>query len=376
MAGKGALDALQPSALKVTRDLWKMRAATLMQRAATVKLQAASMLSVSGLKGLALKAMPLVITGFKAMSLAALVSPVGLTIAGIAAGALLIIKFWTPIKGFFAGVWDGIKDSLGPNTLSVFRELGTVFGWLGSLVKGLITPADSGAQTMHTFKAAGFALGKVFMWLMTPLTTLVESVSWATKKIASLLDKLDLLSRGKKMMKTMGSGIKAGKDWVVGSVKSVFGEVGDHLPKSDAKIGPLSRLTHSGVQLVKTVGEGVDKGAARLTEPLARVLAQASPEAHSFAQARAPHGSQLAAFLGQAAAPAPLQPLAQGAAGGGIHIDMRGMTIQAQTKEDAEAIGSALEARIRKVVEDLGRRRQAGRRGALHDGDGAQLGSL
>ena len=40
------------------------------------------------------------------------------------------------------------------------------------------------------------------------------------------------------------------------------------------------------------------------------------------------------------------------------------------------SIGEALEARIRKVMAEASRRGQAARRGVLHDGDGAGLGSL
>jgi len=42
--------------------------------------------------------------GFKAVSLFLVANPIGLTITGIALGAGLIIKYWKPIKSFFAGL--------------------------------------------------------------------------------------------------------------------------------------------------------------------------------------------------------------------------------------------------------------------------------
>jgi TP901 family phage tail tape measure protein len=60
-------------------------------------------------------------------------NPVGLVITGIALGALLIYRYWRPIQGFFAGVWDGLKSGLAP-VATVLRPaiaaLGTAFGKL------------------------------------------------------------------------------------------------------------------------------------------------------------------------------------------------------------------------------------------------------
>ena len=38
-------------------------------------------------------------------------NPIGLIITGIAAGAYLVYRYWTPIKGFFLGLWGGIKSA-------------------------------------------------------------------------------------------------------------------------------------------------------------------------------------------------------------------------------------------------------------------------
>lgn len=43
----------------------------------------------------------------------------------IAGAAFLIIKYWEPIKGFFAGVWDGIKS----NALGAWEILKSIFAW-------------------------------------------------------------------------------------------------------------------------------------------------------------------------------------------------------------------------------------------------------
>lgn len=40
-----------------------------------------------------------------------MMNPIGLTITAIAAGAFLIYKYWDPIKAFFGGLWDQIKQA-------------------------------------------------------------------------------------------------------------------------------------------------------------------------------------------------------------------------------------------------------------------------
>jgi len=67
-----------------------------------------------------------------AFNLVLISNPIGLIIAGIAllAGAVyLIYKNWAPIKKFFSGIWDGVKDTFS-------RFIGWVKGidWVGILV--------------------------------------------------------------------------------------------------------------------------------------------------------------------------------------------------------------------------------------------------
>lgn len=56
-------------------------------------------------------ALPAVAGGIRAIGMAAASNPIGLALAVIAGGAVLIWKNWEPIKGFFGGLWNGIKDA-------------------------------------------------------------------------------------------------------------------------------------------------------------------------------------------------------------------------------------------------------------------------
>lgn len=75
-----------------------------------------------GLWRVAAGAIPAVITAVKGMNLAFLMSPIGLIIGAIAAGAGLIIYYWKPISKFFGKLFAPV--------IAVFKN---VFGWVGTL---------------------------------------------------------------------------------------------------------------------------------------------------------------------------------------------------------------------------------------------------
>lgn len=56
-------------------------------------------------------------------------TPIGLFITAVAAGAFLIYKYWQPLKAFFTGFWEGLKVSLAP----IMPLLQNIFGMLGTL---------------------------------------------------------------------------------------------------------------------------------------------------------------------------------------------------------------------------------------------------
>lgn len=63
------------------------------------------------LKGPLLAALGLVKTAVIVLGRALLMNPIGLIVTGIAVGAFLIYRYWAPIKGFFLGLWGGIKSA-------------------------------------------------------------------------------------------------------------------------------------------------------------------------------------------------------------------------------------------------------------------------
>lgn len=60
-----------------------------------------------------------------------LLNPIGLLITGIAVAALLIYKYWGPIKGFFGRLWDAITERFNRFIKPIKAALSAVGEWFG-----------------------------------------------------------------------------------------------------------------------------------------------------------------------------------------------------------------------------------------------------
>jgi TP901 family phage tail tape measure protein len=93
-----------------------------------------------GLISLAGSAIPIVIGGLRALTVALMTNPIGLVIGGLAIAAGLIIANWDKVKSFFATIWEPVKP--------VWEAFAN---WIGNFWKIISTPFT--------------ALGKVFAFL-------------------------------------------------------------------------------------------------------------------------------------------------------------------------------------------------------------------
>lgn len=115
----------------------------------------------------AIRTLTMAVRGF---GLALAGTPVGWIVAGVAAIAvagLLIYKYWKPIKAFFIGIWDGLRETLSPtfkeiqNTLKplqpVFTAVGNACKQFGGWIANLIKPVNTAGKKSH---ALGITVGK------------------------------------------------------------------------------------------------------------------------------------------------------------------------------------------------------------------------
>ena len=234
---------------------------------------------------------------------ALLANPITWVVVAAVGAAVLIYKYWEPISGFFVKLWDTVKVSSGAAWEWIKGVWGSVTGWFGRLWTG----------------------------------------------VESFFSNLSLFDAGKAILTTLGEGIWGAGGWLLGQIESVFGQVRDLLPFSDANEGPLAGLTASGKSILGTLGEGVRQaGPQALQRPLARALGTATA------------GLALTLPVAAQAMPAatvsrsPLHQTAPANTGGarsidgGIHIQQ--LTIQQLPGEDARALAT-------RVLDEIERQR-------------------
>ncbi|HCR1964938.1 MULTISPECIES: phage tail tape measure protein [Enterobacter] len=123
--------------------------------------------------------------------------------AAIAAGALLIFKYWEPISAFFGGVMEGLSAAFAPLG-ELFSPLMTVFDAISEKVGGiwqwftdLISPIKATQETLDGCKNAGVifgqALGEALMAPLNLFNSLSGKASWLLEKLGLIKSESDNL---------------------------------------------------------------------------------------------------------------------------------------------------------------------------------------
>lgn len=257
-----------------------------------IKAFAGSLLTVARL------AIPAVITGLRALTIAMLFNPIGLIITGIAVGAALIVKFWKPISGFFKSLWGKVS---GPAT-AAFRILKTIFRWspVGLLVRGIGAGAKfiGGAfkSPLSLVKGIWSIFKTVMKW--SPLGLLVRGIGAGAKFIGQaftspLASVKGVWSHFKKMMSWSPVGLVV-RAWGVlpNAFKSVFVKVKDiaRLAMDALKgflAGPI-KLVEGLWKKIKGLGSKTKDVAGAAIAPLNPALKTAAVTAAASSQFIAP----------------------------------------------------------------------------------------
>ncbi|MBQ4852688.1 phage tail tape measure protein [Pseudoalteromonas sp. MMG012] len=150
----------------------------------------------TGLVTFATVTLPAVAVGIKAMGAALLTTPIGWAVMAIAAGAVLVYKYWQPIKAFMGGLWDGFVSAIKPLTSSL-TPVGKLLGWIGdglgtvfNWVSNLFTPVNMVSDELAGFASAGQTVGAVFGGLVNIVTTPFRAALWFIEKTLSAFGKL------------------------------------------------------------------------------------------------------------------------------------------------------------------------------------------
>jgi TP901 family phage tail tape measure protein len=95
---------------------------------------------------------------FRTVSMFLLANPIGVAIAAIAAAAYLIYRYWEPIKAFFQGLWQQVKDAFS-NGISGVAQLLMNWSPLGLLYQGITSALTAlGVAIPEQFRSLGSAM--------------------------------------------------------------------------------------------------------------------------------------------------------------------------------------------------------------------------
>ncbi|ERS88845.1 hypothetical protein [Halomonas sp. PBN3] len=141
--------------------------------------------------------LPIVTGAVKALGIAFAATPLGWVVAGITAiamSAALVIKYWKPIKAFFAGLGQGIRDGLSPLLTSlapalatikavlsplkpiwdgIASAMGTVWGW----VTKLLAPVESTSESLEAATNAGRLFGEALAGIINFIPNAIADFS-------------------------------------------------------------------------------------------------------------------------------------------------------------------------------------------------------
>lgn len=286
----------------------------------------------------------------KLVGRAMFMNPLGLAITALAGAALLIIKYWQPLKAFFVGFWQGLTQGLAPLSgmfSSVFGKLGgmleplrpvwdwlvgafaSVWGW----VSRLFGPFQATQESLHGATQAGQGFG---LWLAGLVVSVAELVG-------------KFFGFGADIVGGMINGIlsMAGALWdaVVGmadKIKNVF--------TSEVQIKSPSRVFMKyGAFISEGAANGISAGQAGVrAAALAMAGAAAAPVGAMDAGGAISSGPALAPRAGVSAPAAP---------------SSYAITIHAAPGMDAQAIARV----VRAEIENIERQKSSRGRSALHD---------
>lgn len=237
MARSGIMTAIGMTRLWIVTQYQSLTAA-IAARGGLLGLSKAFALSfVSGIKTAML--------AMRAFTVSLLTNPIGLIALVIGAAALLIIKYWSPIKGFFKGMWTGLKEGfkgLEPawnefkKYALVIRPFFEPLFALGRLIKALIGPVNDTGKAAENM---GVRFGKAIARILVSVLTLPG------KMLAAGMNIITSLTDG--MLKMINKPVQV--------IDKLAKRIRGFLPFSPAKEGALRDIHR--IRLVETIAEGI-----------------------------------------------------------------------------------------------------------------------
>ncbi|MDW5417449.1 phage tail tape measure protein [Iodobacter sp. CM08] len=194
----------------------------------------------------------------------ALTTPIGLILTGIALAALLIYKYWEPIKAFFTGLWQGFMEGIAPlkalfvqtftPLMAALQPLMPIWDWMVGAFKmawewvsKLFTPIQSTKESLDGASKSGSGFGKF-------LANIVVIVAEVLAAFISL--PIKIVTIGIQIVEGLWQGIAGKWDWLKGK----FFELAKMLPEPVQKALDIHSPSRVFAQIGRHTVAGLDQG--------------------------------------------------------------------------------------------------------------------
>lgn len=126
--------------------------------------------------------------------------PIALAVGTLAAGALVVRKYWEPIKAYLGGVFDGIRAAVGPAMTEIGAALaplkpvwdgianaiGKVWDWFGKLLAPINMTSAELEGAASAGRKFGVVIGMVISNGLRGFAALVRVIGWVIGKAAAI----------------------------------------------------------------------------------------------------------------------------------------------------------------------------------------------
>lgn len=291
--------------------------------------------------------------------------PIAVAVAALTAGALLVRKYWEPIKAFLGGVWEGLSSAgtsamgelmnavapLRPAWEAVSALLGQAWDWLSRM----LAPAQYTGNELSRVGEIGKLVGEALMFNFRAVIQVAGFVAEVFRMIGEVIGTVAGF-----IVVTFGSAW----DWVSAKVSSVIDTM-------MAKIAPF----------MEVVGTIMDKVGGVLGTAKDKIALGVNTAADAYGAIRANGGIQLPPVMlapasMHSASVQPRMPNAFGTPAGRAAPEMPSPTPRSATTVQQQQTnhitihqqpGESSEAVARRTADELQRRNAVAARGGLAD---------
>lgn len=192
----------------------------------------------------------------------------------------LVNTGWTAVSTFTSSTLAAIGAAVEAGWTAITTAVSTAM----TAILAAVTPGWTNVQTSTDTANNAVKTLVETIWnglsgaIGSAMNAVASTVTGAWNGIKSSIDGIlaglvaGASSFGSGMVKAFGDGIKAGLQGVLETVRKMTSDIRDMLPHSDAKIGPLSDLTASGMALPETFARGILAGSPILAGAMDALL--------------------------------------------------------------------------------------------------------